>query len=259
MVDRSAYLKIALEAVELANDHLSNHRELRASRKGDRDYVSNLDQKTEIVVRRYLTEHTPDIGFLGEEQGRRRRDRKRSRWWCLDPIDGTVNFVRGSPFYAVSLALVEDKQPTVGVVSLPFFGVTYQATAGEGALCDGEPIFVSGTTDLRDAVVAIGDYAVGRGSIEENRERIRLTERLANSVLRVRMHGSAAIDLVWLAEGRIDAAIIASTHAWDVAAGVLIAREAGANVTDLTGLEYSTAAASVVATAPDLVDLLGTR
>ena len=155
-----------------------------------------------------------------------------------------MNFVGGSPFYAVSLALVEDEQPTVGVVSLPFFGVTYQATVGEGALCDGEPIFVSGTTDLRDAVVAIGDYAVGQDSIEENR---------------VRMHGSAAIDLVWLAEGRIDAAIIASAHAWDVAAGVIIAREAGADVIDLAGLDYPTAATSVVATVPDLVDLLGSR
>ena len=253
MADRSAYLQIALDAVKIADNKLRDHADLRVSVKGDRDYVSNLDVEIEQLVRSHLAEVTPDIGFFGEEHG---GDRKGDRWWCLDPIDGTVNFVRGSPLCAVSLALVEDDQPTVGVVSLPFLNLTYEATLGQGAHRNGQPIHVSDTTEFKDAIVAIGDYAVGDGAIEKNRSRIDLTERLANRVLRIRMHGSAAIDLVWLADGKIDATIIVATHPWDIAAGVIIAREAGAHITDLTGTGYSTTASSVIGTTPALAELI---
>lgn len=223
--------------------------------KGDRDYASDLDFKVERQLREHLHVATPDIGFLGEEEGSSgRADGPR---WALDPIDGTVNFVHGVPLYAVSLALISDSQPVLGVVDIPTQHVRYQAARGQGALANGRPLTApTPPSRLSEAVVAIGDYAVGESAEVRNRARLDLTSHLAGSVLRVRMLGSAAVDLAWLAEGRVDATVTLSNKTWDMAGGVVLARETGHKVVDAAGDEYSIRSSATVAAHPEFLPAL---
>ena len=172
----------------------------------------------------------------------------------LDPIDGTVNFVHGLPLYAVSLALVVGRQPVLGVIDLPATGTRYHAVQGHGAHRNDQPLpTVEPPANLRSAVVAIGDYAVGDRAEEKNRARLAVTAQLAATALRVRMLGSAATDLAWLAEGHLDAAITLSNNPWDMSAGVVIARETGHRVVDDEGHEYGIRSSATIAAHPQLL------
>lgn len=224
--------------------------------KGDRDYATSLDYEIEHRVREHLAAETPEVGFLGEEEGA--TGNAGGPRWVLDPIDGTVNFAHGLPLYAISLALVVGDQPVLGVIDLPAFGHRYHAADGLGAFKDGERLpCPAGPSGLSDAVVAIGDYSVGREAEAKNRERLQLTASLAASALRVRMLGTAAIDLSWLAEGHLDALVTFSNNTWDMAAGVVLARQTGHSLADRTGQPYSIWSDSIIAAdaslVPDLV------
>jgi myo-inositol-1(or 4)-monophosphatase len=172
----------------------------------------------------------------------------------LDPVDGTSNFAHGIPLCAVSLALIRGGEPVVAAIEAPFLNLQYHAAKGLGAFCNGGRIRVGERGELRRAIVSIGDYAVGEGAEEKNRTRIALTRRLAERVERVRMWGTAALDLVWVAEGRTDATIILSNDPWDTAAGVLIAREAGARVVDAKGDRHDVYSKETIAAGPQLID-----
>jgi myo-inositol-1(or 4)-monophosphatase len=228
--------------------------------KGDRDMASEVDYAVERAVRDHLRERTPDIAVLGEEDGVT-GDTAGELLWVIDPVDGTANFVRNIPLCGVSIGLVERGRPIVGVIDLPFLGTRYHAAQHTGAYLGGRRIQTSMTTDLEDAIVAVGDYAVGEGAEAKNRQRIALTEHLAANVQRVRMLGSAVIDLAWVAEGKLDASITLSNKPWDSAAGVIIAREAGAKVIDHDGTEHEYTSSSTIAAAPSvakkIVSLLG--
>lgn len=231
--------------------------------KADRDFVTDLDVRIQETLCQYLHHKTPDIGFLGEEQAKYEESLgERPYRWILDPIDGTSNFIHGVPLCAVSLALVKNDVPVVGVISAPFLNLEYYASAGHGAFSNGSRIKASHTASLRDSVISIGDYAVGIAATTKNRRRFAVTTALANQVERVRMFGSAALDLAWVAEGRIDACVLLSNKPWDTAAGVLIARESGAVVTDSDGSEHSLRSAHTIAAspaiAPSLLDLIAT-
>ena len=242
----AALLPVALQAAEIASDLVRTRVPGLLTAKGDRDMVSEVDYAVERAIRDYLKERTPDIAILGEEEGIT-GDTAGELLWAIDPVDGTANFVRGIPLCGFSLGLIERGRPVVGVIDLPFLGTRYHAAQHTGAYLGDRRIQASMTTDLKDAIVAIGDYAVGEGSEGKNRQRLALTERLAASVQRVRMFGSAAIDLAWVAEGKIDASITLSNKPWDTAAGVIIAREAGAQVLDQNGSHHSFKSAATVA------------
>ncbi|MGW0593467.1 inositol monophosphatase family protein [Streptosporangium sp. NPDC002607] len=168
--------------------------------------------------------------------------------------------MRGIPLCGVSLGLVDKDMPTLGVIDLPFLGFRYSAAEGYGAQANGQEIHASETGDLHAAVVAIGDYAVGSGAKTKNRLRLALTHELAARVQRVRMFGAASIDLAWVAEGKVDALIMLSNKPWDTAAGVLIAREAGATVVDLDGSPHTMNSTATIAASPkilaDLIELI---
>lgn len=150
-----------------------------------------------------------------------------------------MNFTHGLPLCGISLALIEHGRPVLGLIDLPFLGLRYAARHGEGATCNGKRINASKTQSIREALVSIGDYAVGNHATKKNEQRLRLTRMLAGTALRVRMFGSAAIDLAWVAHGRTDASVTLSNKAWDVSAGVVVAREAGANVVDIDGSPFT--------------------
>ena len=127
---------------------------------------------------------------------------------------------------------------------------------GEGAFCNKKPIHSSDTTDLNRAIVSIGDYATGENAAAKNRQRFALTKMLAENVERVRMLGSAALDLAFVAHGRTDACVILSNKPWDTAAGVLIAREAGVPVVDAANARHSFSSSATIAVAPGVQSAL---
>jgi myo-inositol-1(or 4)-monophosphatase len=221
--------------------------------------ASEVDYAVERAVRSLLAERTPRVGFLGEQEGASGTFTADSLMWVLGPVDGTANFVRGLPLCGVSLALVVGTRPVLGVVDLPFLGARYSAAEGTGAYRGGRRLRNRATSSLADAVVSmlpnsVGDYAVGQDAIARNRMRLALTEELAVTVQRVRMLGSAAVDLAWFAEGHTDASISLSNKPWDTAAGVVIAREAGAQVVDLDGSRHDLGSAATVAVTATLLD-----
>ncbi|MGL6234938.1 MAG: inositol monophosphatase family protein [Segniliparus sp.] len=221
--------------------------------KGDRDFVTNVDLDIQRAISEYLEETTPEIGFLGEESVTKSADPlSEDLVWTLDPIDGTSNFAHALPLCSVSLALLERGEPIVGVIAAPFLNLRYNAVKNEGAYSDGHRIRASQTASLRNSIVSIGDYAVGEEATQKNKQRIALTAALAENVERVRMFGAATLDLAWVAEGRTDACVILSNKPWDTAAGVIIAREAGALVTDTSGASHSYSSTTTVAAAPGI-------
>ncbi|MFI6811945.1 inositol monophosphatase family protein [Nonomuraea sp. NPDC050328] len=247
--DTKALLPIAQRAVAIAHELVCTRVPQTISFKGHRDMVTEVDLAVEHAVRDFLAKETPEIGFLGEEEGPVIREGS-GLMWALDPIDGTANFMHGIPLCGISLGLVDGDRSILGVIDLPFLDMLYAAVDGDGATCNGHPIEASKTTDLDAAIVAIGDYAVGIDAEEKNRVRIPLNHQLAARVQRVRMYGSAAVDLAWVAEGKTDACIMLSNNPWDTAAGVTIAREAGALVTDASGRSHTMRSGATIAAAP---------
>lgn len=223
--------------------------------KGDRDFATDVDLHVESAVRASLAGVTPEIPLLGEEDGGDLADA--GQRWVLDPIDGTINFSKDSPLCAISLSLVVEGQPILGIVDTPFLGERFVAWNGGGAYLNGVRIGVSHVDLLAEAVVALADFKVGVGSEEENRVHLALVRRLARECLRVRMHGSAALDLAWLAAGRVHATAMLSNLPWDVTAGLLLVREAGGMVYDFDGTEHDAASRFTIASHPRLVEPVG--
>jgi myo-inositol-1(or 4)-monophosphatase len=251
----ASLLPVALEAVTLAGDLIRARRPGTLTAKGDRDMASELDYAVERAVRAHLRERTPGVAILGEEEGIT-GEFDGELLWTLDPIDGTANLVHGMPLTGVSLGLMRRDRPVLGVIDLPFLDARYHAVEHTGAYVGSRRIDASRTTSLRDAIVAVGDYAVGADADDKNHLRLALSEHLAGRVQRVRMLGSAAIDLAWVAEGKLDASMTMSNKPWDTAAGVIIAREAGAVVIDQDGSDHTSASTATIAAAPGVAEEL---
>ena len=202
--------------------------------KGDRDFATDVDLRIELEIRASLAQATPEIPFLGEEEGG--QEELGGARWVLDPIDGTINFARDSPLCSISLSLVLDGQPVLGIVDAPLLGERFIARRGGRRVPEWrEDLGGGGRQVLREAIVGVADFKVGVGSEEENRVHLAVLARLARESLRVRMLGSAALDLAWLAAGRLNVTLMLSNLPWDVTAGLLLVREAGGLVYDYDG------------------------
>lgn len=247
----ASLMAVAHEAVDLAADLVRTRQPGVITEKQERDMVSEVDVAVERVVREHLEKAAPEIGVLGEEEG---LSGDSELVWALDPVDGTANFVHGLPLCGVSLGLIDQGRSVLGVIELPFLSTRYHAVLGEGAYRDNVAIRCRETSALSEAIVSLGDFAVGQNADRKNRARLALTEALAAKAQRVRMFGSSAVDLVWVADGRTDASIMLSNKPWDTAAGVIIAREAGAAVVDASGQPHTAESASVIAAPPSLID-----
>ena len=220
--------------------------------KGDRDFATDVDLQIESAIKASLANATPEIPFLGEEQGGEgSADQER---WVLDPIDGTINFARDSPLCAISLSLVVAGQPVLGIVDAPLLGERFIARQGAGAYLNGTAIAVREVGVLRESIVGVADLKVGAGSEEENPVHLAVLARLARESLRVRMQGSAALDLAWLAAGRLNATVMLSNLPWDVTAGLLLVREAGGVVYDYDGSPHDAASRYTLASTCALVE-----
>jgi len=255
VTDLPALLATANEAVSTASQLIRSRRPGVLTAKGDRDMASEVDYAVEQELRSILAKATPEIGFLGEEEGQT-AGKSDELLWVLDPVDGTVNFIHGIPLVAVSLGLVAGDRSILGVIDMPFMGTRYAAAEDLGATRNGMPIQGSRCERLGDAVVAIGDYAVGVNAAARNRTRLAMTAALAANVQRIRMLGTAATDLAWVAEGNLDASVMFTNKPWDTSAGVLIAREAGVRVLDVDGARHTFNSASTVAVSAPLASQL---
>jgi myo-inositol-1(or 4)-monophosphatase len=203
-----------------------------ARMKAPGDWVTDVDMTSESAVREVLERDAPGLPVFGEEGGGARGD----VGWFVDPLDGTANFVHGFPAVGVSVGLVEDGAPAVGVVHAPLLGVTYTASRGGGAFRNGEPIEVSGR-EVSHAICATGFPF--RAKSERLDEYLPVFEAALRRFEDLRRAGSASLDLAWTAAGVFDGYFEQALGTWDVAAGALLVREAGGIVTDWSGDEQS--------------------
>ncbi|MGZ8652269.1 MAG: inositol monophosphatase family protein [Actinomycetota bacterium] len=226
-------LSVASEAARVGGSTiLAAGRTHEGVEKGAGDYVTAVDGASEQAIAGFLSRATPDIPLVGEERGGTTTD----RYWLVDPLDGTTNFLHGFPIVAVSVALVEDGRPTVGVVHAPFLRETYAAAEGVGATverADGtsERLAV-GRRPVERSVVGTG-FPFRRKEVLPRylRAMVAALERFED----LRRPGAAALDLAWVAAGVFDGFFELALGPWDVAAGVVLIQEAGGTVTDWAG------------------------
>ncbi|MBO5688471.1 MAG: inositol monophosphatase [Lentisphaeria bacterium] len=199
--------------------------------KSPLDLVTDADRKVEAFITGELAEHFPEYGIFGEEHGKKHADRE----YCfvIDPIDGTASFIHGLPNWCVSIGLMRNGRSVAGVVYQPVTGDLYYAAEGQGSFVNGIRLQVSERTELSDCILSTGFFCLRAQWKEENN--LRFFNRIAPVLGDIRKYGSAALDLCMTARGVIDGNWELRLEPYDVAAGVIIAREAGATVTDLMG------------------------
>ncbi|WP_031554239.1 inositol monophosphatase family protein [Parvularcula oceani] len=202
---------------------------LQVRRKGAADFVTKADVAAEDAILRSLQKARPKYGFLLEERGEIEGTDNSNRF-IVDPLDGTTNFLHGIPQFCISIALERDREPYAGVVFSPITDEMFYAEKGSGAYLNDKRIRVSGRTDLSEALFGCGFPFKGR----PGRERaLREADLVLDETAGVRRFGSAAYDLCMVATGRLDAYWERNIQPWDIAAGIVIAREAGGQVTTI--------------------------
>jgi myo-inositol-1(or 4)-monophosphatase len=229
---------------------------LQASVKGPGDFVSEADLRAEQTLREHLAQARPDFAFLGEEGGPS-ADREDWEWrFVVDPLDGTTNFLHGIPHFAISVGIekrtASGSEIVAGVVFNPASNELYWAEKGTGAYLNDRRLRVSARKSLLDAVFATG---IPFAKVQRKAEFSHTLARLMPQVAGIRRFGSAALDLAWVASGRFDGFWELGLHRWDIAAGLVLVREAGGFVTDPEGGD-AYASGNVVAGNPVLQPLL---
>ena len=227
------YLRVCEEAVRAAARVVQDWIGRTETRqKGPADLVTQADLASQETVRRVVLGAFPNHCLLGEEQEQSELPTTRSEYrWIVDPLDGTTNFVHGVPHYCVSLALERNGELLVGAVYDPALDECFTAVTGQGARLNSRAIHASGVSKLSEALAAVG-FPPG---VRSDSPDLRMFLEMIPRCQAIRRTGSAALNLCYLAAGRFDLFWSFSTHIWDVAAGVLIVREAGGRVTSSTG------------------------
>ncbi len=227
-------LYVAVRAARRAGDvlvRMFDERDgLRVEEKKDRDYVTEADRKAEALIIREIHQHYPAHGIVAEESGCRNPDADVQ--WYIDPLDGTTNFIHGYPHFAVSIAAWKQGKPLLAVVHDPMRNETFEARNGNGAFLNRRRLRVCPGIKIADAVFASGLPPYRREQLPIFQKRMEACMREANTY---RRGGSAALDLAYVAAGRLDAYWEAGLGSWDIAAGILLVQEAGGMATGLDG------------------------
>lgn len=261
LAPRSATITVMIRAVFAAAKSLKRDfgevEQLQVSEKGPGDFVSRADIMAERTLRKELERTRPEYGFLGEEGGETKGD-GRNRW-IADPLDGTTNFLHGVPHFAISLALERDGEVIAGVIYQPISDELFWSEKGNGAFIDtpnarSRRLRVSGRKDPARALVATGIPHVGRG---DHPTYLKKLETVMGKTAGVRRWGAGALDLAFVAAGRYDAFFEFGLAPWDVAAGLLMVREAGGLVNEVGGGAYALGTStSILATNASLRDAM---
>jgi myo-inositol-1(or 4)-monophosphatase len=229
---RSALLNVMIKAAQKAGRALKRDfgevEQLQVSLKGPANFVSAADRRAEEILCTELSAARPGYGFLGEEGGQR-KGTDETHTWIVDPLDGTSNFLHGIPHFAISIGLEREGAIVAGLVYNPINDELFTAERGKGAFLNNQRLRVAARKRLGDAVVACGLPHIGRGDLVlANRELAAVQPKVAG----LRRFGAAALDLAWVAAGRFDAFWERALSPWDIAAGLILVREAGGFVTD---------------------------
>jgi myo-inositol-1(or 4)-monophosphatase len=244
---RSALLNVMVAAARKAGRGLKRDfgevEKLQVSLKGPANFVSSADRRAEEVLCAELAKARPGYGFLGEEGGRRAGNDK-SHTWIVDPLDGTTNFLHGIPQFAISIGLEREGTVVAGVIYNPANDELFMAERGKGAFLNDARLRVAARSRLAEAVIACGLPHLGRGDLARFRQEFGVVQE---KVAGLRRFGSAALDLAWVAAGRFDAYWERDISPWDMAAGLLMVREAGGFVTDTDGGEDMLAKGHIIA------------
>ena len=223
--------KVVREAGCIAMRHFNDLNNVAVIKKSPRDLVTDADVAVEAYLKQALAKEYPQYGFWGEESGQSNDQTNR---WIVDPIDGTHSFAKGQYFWSISVALEIEGELVAGSVFAPALDDLYLAAKGKGATKNGKAISVSTETSLADSMIATGFACLRSYLVENNLKRFC---RIAEETTGQRRFGSAAMDLCLVADGQVDAFWEQELNLYDVAAGALIAKEAGGTVTDFKGNE----------------------
>ena len=218
---------------------------LQVSRKGIADFVTKADTKAERILHDELLRTRPHYSFVMEEGGVVEGPDKTHRWY-IDPIDGTTNFLHGVPHFAISIGLEREGQLVAGLVHNPVTDDMFVAEKGKGAWHNDVRLRVSGRRELNTALVATGAPNMGIPASKRDEFSSELSRIMAETA-GVRRFGAAALDLAWVAAGRYDAFWERGLSPWDVAAGIVIVREAGGLVSDLASEQDMLTSGSILA------------
>lgn len=243
---RSPLMTVMVDAVMKASKSLRRDfgelENLQVSRKGPGDFVSLADHRAENILRESLEKARPDFGFVMEESGIIEAKDGEHRWH-IDPLDGTTNFLHGIPHFCVSLGLERSGTLIAGVIHDPAKDELFIAERGKGAFVNNRRLRVSGRIDVVDGVFATGIPTISKSNHPA------YLKKLANVMARssgIRRMGAAALDLAYVAAGRCDGYWEDGLQSWDMAAGIVMIREAGGFVSDLQGKDAMMESRSVV-------------
>ncbi len=247
MAVRSALINVmaaaALKAARGLIRDFGEVEQLQVSIKGPGEFVSSADLKAEKILKAELTKARPGYGFLMEESGSAEGSDKHHRW-IVDPLDGTTNFLHGIPHWSISIALERDGEIVAGLVYEPLRDELFWGEKGTGSYINDRRLRVSARRQLADAVIGTGIPFRERG---EHGAYLRGLAAVMAATSGVRRQGSAALDLAYVAAGRFDGFWEYGLQQWDIAAGILLVREAGGYVTDIAGGHAMLASGDVLA------------
>ena len=246
--DHALAEEVAREAGEILLEHWEKRQDLEVSTKRAGDFVSQADLAAEEHIKTRLRRERPDDGWLGEESG---SGDARARTWVVDPLDGTTNFLRGIPHWAVSIALKDSLGLQVGVVHDPLKNETFAAATGHGTTLNGAQVQHSVTTDFDRALLGTG---IPFGQMAHIDDHARDIQRIVPHCAGVRRMGSAALDLAYVAAGRLDGFWERILQPWDIAAGLVLLRESNVMVQGWSPSERPEDTGSVIAASPALFD-----
>ncbi len=232
---RKASIKIRRDFNELEN--------LQVSLKGPGDFVTSADIRTQKIIIEELIKAKPDWSFLAEEKSDQTSQQSKNRF-IIDPIDGTTNFLHGNPNFAISIAAEIEGRLEAGIVYCPIYDELFFAERGKGAYLNDRRLRIAKRNRLSEALVVTGIPHLGRGNIEQFINEIK---QIMPEVSGIRRSGSAALDIAWVAAGRYDAYWEKGLSLWDIAAGIVIIREAGGVITGFDGDESDLFNGNVIA------------
>lgn len=236
-------LRAARQVTPLILNAMDRLDEVDVTQKAVNDFVSNVDRESERIIADALHQAFPDHGVRGEEGGQIYPEGETN--WVIDPLDGTLNFVRGIPHYCISIAAMKGRRVEHGVILDPVRNEEFVASRGKGAQLNGKRIRVTTPTRLDDSVIGTGipPHSINR----HNAAYMAMLEDFTAQCVGVRRLGSAALDLAYVAAGRFDGMFEMGLSLWDVAAGVLLVNEAGGFTGDFAGGDTHLTSGNIVA------------
>ena len=247
MISISSNLNIMIKAVEKASKSLirdfGEFEKLQVSKKGPHDFVTKTDKNVEKILIEELSKTKKNYSFLSEEIGEI-NNKDKDNIWIIDPIDGTLNFMNGIPYFAISIALTQKDKLISGVVYDPVHNDFYWAEDGVGAYLNDQRLRVTNKVNLDKSIIALGIPFLGRGN---HKEHIKSQEAVMSKVAGLRRFGAASLDLAYVAAGRVDGFWEYGLSPWDVAAGIILVKEAGGLAIGINNKENPLLTGNIVA------------